>query len=139
MPAPRRPPSRTGSRSRAKSPARTQGSIFPAVTFAIPAPGTSCGTHVLLEDIDELGISTGDILYRILSRDLLCAQIHQRGPETRTADGEAGESAYSRRASQPLPHLLIVFASAEDDAADSVAPAATSRADQFFAILAFLE
>src|SRR4029077_4303306 len=91
------------------------------------------------ENIDEFSIALGHLIDRLFPRDLLGAPIDQRLPEDRTAYGEADQARPRGGGGQPLMHLGVVLAAAEDDAADLVAPAATRRSHHLLAILAPVE
>src|SRR6266446_6007595 len=106
----------TCSPRRAKSPARIEGA---SRTRSLQSGGTG-----LLEDVHELPISAGDLGDGLLSRRLFAPPADQWLPEVGAADREPDEARDSSCRRQPLTHLLLVLAPAEDDAADAI-PAAT--------------
>src|SRR5258708_3532809 len=133
--APARSASRTCSPRRAKSAARIEGAIFASRDSSRrDSSKASRGTDLLLEDVDELDITLGDVFYGVFPRDLVCAPVHERVPKARTAYCEADESRDSRSGRQPLVYLLVVFTPAQYDTADLATPAPARRTDDFFAI-----
>src|SRR5690349_16067398 len=99
--------------------------------MSVPGPG--------FEDIHELAIALRHRLDGLFPRDLLGAPVDQRLPEHGAAHGETDEARHGGRGRQPLMHLIVVLAAAEDDAADLVAPAAPRGRHHLLAILAPVE
>src|SRR5258708_11516533 len=115
---------------------RIEGAIFTSRDSSRrDSSKASRGTDLLLEDVDELDITLGDVFYGVFPRDLVCAPVHERVPKARTAYGEADESRDSRSRRQPLVYLLVVFTPAQDDTADLSAAAPARRADDCFTVL----
>src|SRR5207248_10335694 len=81
-------------------------------------------------------VAAGDLGHGRLARRLLGPPIDQRVPERRAADREADEPRHAGRARQPVAYLLVVLATAPDDAADPVAPAPPRRRPPLRAVLA---
>src|SRR5262245_35715424 len=89
----------------------------------------------LLEQVHPRAVGRGDLRSRGVARDLLGAVVHQWVPEGGPADREAGEPGNARGGRQPLAHVLVVLATAQDDAADLVAAGAAGCGDDLLAIL----
>src|SRR6516162_2247700 len=83
-----------------------------------------------LEQVDPLSVGRCDPRDSALARDFLGAIIHQRVPEDGSTDREAREPRNTRGGRQPLAHLLVVLAAAQDNTADFVAPAALCGCDE---------
>src|SRR6266478_10088137 len=121
----------TCSPRRAKSPARIEGA---SRTRSLQSGGTG-----LLEDVHELPISAGDLGDGLLSGRLFAPPADQWLPEVGAADREPDEARDSGGGHQPLAHLLLVLAPAEDDAADAVPAVAARGGDDPLAVLATVE
>ena len=67
------------------------------------------------------------------------AVIHERVPEGGPADREADESGNARGGREPLPHLLVVLAAAQDNAAHLVAARAAGRGHDLLAIFLLID
>src|SRR6266481_331268 len=114
--APARSASVTCSPRRAKSAARIEGA---SRTRSLRSGGTG-----FLEDVHELVVPAGDLGDGLLSGRLFAPPADQWLPEVGAADREPDEARDSGGGHQPLAHLLLVLAPAEDDAAHAVPAAA---------------
>src|SRR5260370_7745910 len=82
------------------------------------SPSSPSGGPGPLEDVHDLAVSTRDLGDGVFPRALLGPPRDERLPEVRASDGEADEPGDAGGRRQPLAHLLVVFAAAQDDAAD---------------------
>src|SRR6266403_342779 len=128
--APARSASVTCSPRRAKSAARIEG--------ASRTRSLRSGTG-FLEDVHELVVPAGDLGDGLLSGRLFAPPADQWLPEVGAADREPDEARDSGGGHQPLAHLLLVLAPAEDDAADAVPAVAARGGDDPLAVLATVE
>src|SRR6266478_4552095 len=100
---------------------------------------SSSGSLGLLEDVHELAVSTRDLGDGVFPCAPLGPPCDERLPEIRPSDGEADEPGDVGGRGQPLAHLLVVFAPAQDDAAD-LGPATPARGGHdLLAVLAPVE
>src|SRR4030095_16906389 len=83
--------------------------------------------------------AAGDLGDGRSSRRLWGPPTDERLPEVGAADREADEAADAGCRRQPLAHLRLVLAPAEDNAADAVPPAAARRSHDLLAVLATVE
>ena len=88
-----------------------------------------------LEDIDPLAVVAGDLADGGLAGLAALLPFGQRLPEGGAADGEADEARDGRGGREPVADLLVVFAPAQDDAADLVAAAALRGRDDLRRVL----
>src|SRR5262249_21611478 len=71
----------------------------------------------LVEQVDPLAVVRSDLADRVVAANLLGPVVDERVPEGGPADREANEPGHRGGRGQPLPHLLVVLAAAQDDAA----------------------
>src|SRR5207302_3639168 len=81
---------------------------------------------MVLEDVYELAIATGDLGDGVFPRALLSPPCDERLPEGRPPDGEADEPGDAGRRGEPLAYLRVVFAAPQDDATH-LGPATAAR------------
>src|SRR6266446_2442490 len=103
------------------------------------SPSSPSGGPGPLEDVHELAVSTRDLGDGVFPRALLGPPRDERLPEVRASDGEADEPGDAGGRRQPLAHLLVVFAAAQDDAADLRPATPASGGHDPLAVLAPVE
>src|SRR5262245_25344450 len=139
--APARSASATCSPKRAKSASRIEGASFTA-SFPIPLTSPSRRANLdagALKNVHELPVSTLNLGHGGLARYLLRPQFNERVPETGPAHGKTDEPWNAGRSRQPLAHLFVIFASAQNDATHFIPVAAPRCGHNLFAVLTAIE
>src|SRR5690348_17084936 len=72
----------------------------------------------LFKDPHELAVATGNLGDGRFARGLFIPPADERFPEDGAPDGKADEAGHLGRGCQPFMNLLVVFAPAQDNAAD---------------------
>src|SRR5262245_873117 len=89
----------------------------------------------VFEQVDPRPVRRGNLRDRRVASDLLSMKVNQRVPKSGPADSEADETRNACGSAQPLSHLLVVLAAAQNDAAHLVAAGAARRRDDLLAIV----
>src|SRR5215469_215095 len=110
--------------------------MFPVFSLAHGCGSFGAG---IFENIHEFPITTCDLGECRLASDLLGAHVDQWTPETGAPYSESDEAIDCGCSGEPLPHLLIVLSTAEDDAADFLAMATARHGHNLFAVFATVE
>src|SRR5262252_2570244 len=103
-----------------------------------PSRGASLGADVL-KYVHELPVSTLNLGHGGLARYLLRPQINERIPETGPAYCKTDKPWDAGRRRQPFAHLLVIFASAQNDATHFIPVAAPRRGHNLLAVLTAVE
>src|SRR5688572_3082582 len=121
--------SATCSPKRAKSASRIEGASFTAsfpIPLISPSRGMSPGADVF-KNVHKLAVSARNLGHGVLARDLICPQVNERIPEDGSAHGETNEPRNAGRSRQPFLRLFVIFASAQNNAANFIPVAAPRR------------
>src|SRR5262245_29383672 len=88
-----------------------------------------------LKNVHELAVSARNLGHGGLARYLLRPQVNERIPETGPANCKTDEPRDAGRRRQPFAHLLVIFASAQNDATHFIPGAAPRRGHNLLAVL----
>src|SRR5262249_3805748 len=105
----------------------------------IPPSCGPCPSADVLKNVHNLPVSTRDLGHGGLARDLLRPQVNQRIPENGPAHGKTDEPWNAGRRCQPFAHLLVIFASAQNDATHFVPVAAPRCGHNLLTVLTAVE
>src|SRR5260370_6307592 len=78
------------------------------------------------KSVDEFTITPRNLGNGGFARGSLLPPFDEGFPEVGAPDSEADEAWHGSRSGQPFAHLIVVFAPAQNDATDFIAPSAAS-------------
>src|SRR5215510_15481928 len=93
----------------------------------------------VFKNIHKLPISARNLRYGALARDLLRPQINEWIPETGPAHRKTDEPRDAGRRHQPFAHLVVIFASAQNNATYFIPVASPRRCHNLLAVLTAVE